>query len=99
MQKVLQGCWSGTAAKTAGRLEFLAALFKQQQHAALFSSAQKHTPLNKSKTNLRKSGKHLGDKAEEILEKVVNLENNAPPPSPGGVQHVKEPKKPPQKKR
>jgi len=77
MQRNLQACWS----RSTGWAQFVAVISQQQKHALSFSTAPKQSILNKSRENIRKSGKQLGDKAEGVLEKVVNLEVNAPPPS------------------
>ena len=84
MQRALNACWRGKIA--AWQAPFTAALGQQ-----FFSSAPEQTVLNKTRKNIRKSGKHLGEKAEQLLEKVVNLEENAPPVTP--------PSPPPQKKK
>lgn len=85
MQKILQGCWlRSCSCSSAGRLQFFATtIFHQlhnEQQAFPFTSAPKQTILNKSKGSIRKSGKHLGEKAEKVLEKVVSLEESQPPP-------------------
>ncbi|KAL4525825.1 hypothetical protein Ndes2437A_g04257 [Nannochloris sp. 'desiccata'] len=89
MQRALQACWLGSIAH--GRAQLFAAIYQQQQQALFFSTAPKQTILNKSKKNIRKSGKQLGEKAEEVLEKVVSLGENAPPEPPQ--------KPPPQRKK
>ena len=89
MQRALRACWRANTA--TWRVPFTAEL--GQQHVFPFSTAPKQTVLNKTRKNIRKSGKHLGEKAEQLLEKVVNLEENAPP-----VRPPPSPSPPPQKK-
>jgi hypothetical protein len=91
MQRALQTCWSRSAAP--GQVQFFAAIFQHQNHVLSFSTAPKQTILNKSQKNILKSGKDLGEKADEVLEKVVNLDINSPPLSPSPQE------KTPQRKR
>ena len=77
MQAVLQGVRSSSCTIATGRVQFVTAttIFQQlNQQINLFSSTPEHTELNTTKRNIRKSGKDLGEKAEQVLEKVLTLE-------------------------
>ena len=91
MQTVLQG-FRLRRFGTTGQAQLLgsAALFLQLN---LFSSAPEQPDLTKKKRSICKSGKKLGEKAEQVLEKVVSLEQNAPPPTPEELRAIKKQQK------